>query len=385
MRIGIQFELEIDSADIHDIYAAFSQSLRPAIQGLISSVVSTAGDAGMADGSIADKLGGPVAWKTKTGTRTTALYTPWGWVRVPLLQVTTKDDKRRHYITRMLLGIERWTRIPDATRRTFAGMALHATYRACQAIGAMLGGAKHALGTLQRAAVKIGTELMPSIDHSEKAVYEADGTGIPITGGGKKYEIKVLSQRTRDGKIRIAGMVMGKVQRGWGSLIRMIQQDRRQAVIIQDGDRGIRRAIASLGRGISVQICLWHIAHALKHALWADGEKGKSRTKGYVFGRLHKILRERHDQMPETVEHRLKCLSGYCRRRGLANTAAYLDMAAPLSQTYRYKGSGSATTSKTERVMRTLNKRINVGTWSMRGAEAICRLRGAWYYNGWRP
>ncbi len=39
------------------------------------------------------------------------------------------------------------------------------------------------------------------------------------------------------------------------------------------------------------------------------------------------------------------------------------------------------TTSKVERVMRTVNKRVNVSKWSIAGALNVTKIRLAYYYN----
>jgi len=41
-----------------------------------------------------------------------------------------------------------------------------------------------------------------------------------------------------------------------------------------------------------------------------------------------------------------------------------------------------ATLSYIERVMRTINMRINVAKWSSESALAVAKIRGAYYYNG---
>jgi len=60
----------------------------------------------------------------------------------------------------------------------------------------------------------------------------------------------------------------------------------------------------------------------------------------------------------------------------------FLDFYGPQQNQIPYQPiSLSATTSLVERVMRTINQRINIAQWSPRSALAVAKIRGAYYYN----
>ncbi len=72
----------------------------------------------------------------------------------------------------------------------------------------------------------------------------------------------------------------------------------------------------------------------------------------------------------------------YCLSNGYAHTAFYLENARPDMFTAIEKRLQGKTTSKVERVMRTVNMRVNVSKWSIAGALNVTKIRLAYYYNG---
>jgi hypothetical protein len=97
---------------------------------------------------------------------------------------------------------------------------------------------------------------------------------------------------------------------------------------------------------------------------------------------LYDVLHNPKKQATETVVRRLKILATKCEEYDLQATAVYIREAIPFTQTYRELGVSSCTTSKTERVFRTINDRLNKGSWwSQRGVDAITKLRLDWFYN----
>ena len=59
---------------------------------------------------------------------------------------------------------------------------------------------------------------------------------------------------------------------------------------------------------------------------------------------------------------------------------AYPNMFTNFSKKWQGK-----TTSLIERIMRTVNLRVNVGKWSTQGALNVIKIRLAYYYNGFNP
>lgn len=63
-------------------------------------------------------------------------------------------------------------------------------------------------------------------------------------------------------------------------------------------------------------------------------------------------------------------------------TVSYLENALPDMFTALGKRLSGKTTSKVERVMRTVNMRVTVSKWSKAGAFNVTKVRLAYYYNG---
>lgn len=76
-------------------------------------------------------------------------------------------------------------------------------------------------------------------------------------------------------------------------------------------------------------------------------------------------------------------LIGYCQTSHYRHCIRYLENAqATLFTAFENKLNGK-TTSRVERVMKSINMRINVGKWKPQGALNVNKLRLAYYYNGW--
>ena len=138
------------------------------------------------------------------------------------------------------------------------------------------------------------------------------------------------------------------------------------------------------------QRCLWHIPHQFKWYLWKDKVERKSKEWIYALAELLEICALRFlvddeeviHEMVESKRKRLRQLIGYCRDRGWDYCAVYLENAAPDMFSAVLNRLQGKTTSLVERVMRTINLRINVGKWSMAGALSATKVRLAYYYNG---
>jgi hypothetical protein len=128
----------------------------------------------------------------------------------------------------------------------------------------------------------------------------------------------------------------------------------------------------------------------MKYYLWKDEVARKSQEWFYIIGRLLDITAIRsliydEDEINAVIkvktEH-LEELIEYCRKKGLNHCVTYLQNAMPdMFTAFRNRLNGK-TTSKVERVMRTVNLRINVGKWSTKGALNAMKIRLAHYYNG---
>ena len=88
------------------------------------------------------------------------------------------------------------------------------------------------------------------------------------------------------------------------------------------------------------------------------------------------------ERMVESKRKRLDEIIKYCREQGYPRTVSYLENARPDMFTAVEKRLNGKTTSKVERVMRTVNMRASVSKWSKAGALNVTKVRLAYYYNG---
>ncbi len=72
----------------------------------------------------------------------------------------------------------------------------------------------------------------------------------------------------------------------------------------------------------------------------------------------------------------------YCVSKEYIHTASYLENAKPDLFTAIEKRLNGKTTSKVERIMRTVNLRMYVSKGSIAGALNVTKVRLAYYYNG---
>ncbi len=97
---------------------------------------------------------------------------------------------------------------------------------------------------------------------------------------------------------------------------------------------------------------------------------------------------DKDDEIQAVIDHKTKALEDLvadCRTREYKHTVSYLENAKNDLLTGVANKLNGKTTSRVERVMRTVNMRINVSKWSTRGALNVTKVRLAYYYNGFDP
>lgn len=330
-------------------------------------------------------------WKTRKGKETNILSI-FGMLILNQLQVQCKVCGHKMYLTRKLLKIAPRKKIPAQTIRKLGLIGALTTFRVAKKIVGMFGWELDKM-TIWRSVQKLAKEIDFDLDPDEAAHGEADGTGIPIQGIKKRgKELKVFVQLKRKGGVRIAGLSIGNYDSQWeklfGPLIAKLSQFK-QFLLVTDGDTSI---LDSLKGKVEVlfQRCLWHIPHQFKWNLWKDQVKRKSDEWISSLCSLIDIsvVRFLHDdeattsKMIEIKKQQLNDLIGYCKDKGWKSCTAYLTNAAPDMFTAIENRLEGKTSSRVERVMRTVNLRINVGKWSTSGALNAMKIRLAYYYNG---
>jgi hypothetical protein len=330
-------------------------------------------------------------WKTRHG-KETKILTIFKWVTLHQLQVQCRKCGHKMYVLRKLLGMEPMQRIPSETYRKLGLMGSLTSYRVAEKIVTLFGWAVDKM-TVWKSVQKTGEEIEFQLDPQEEASGEADGTGVPINGIKRRgKELKVFVQYKKGGGIRVAGVHIGNYNGGWEKLFKKSLEGFKgfkRFLLITDGDTSI---LDGLKGKVSVllQRCLWHIPHQLKYMLWKDKVTRKGQEWLYVLSEVLEICairplvdcEETIKAMIASKNERLNKVIDYCRVRGYKTVVEYLENAKGDMFTAISNKLHGKTTSRVERVFRTVNLRINVGKWSAHGALNVTKVRLAYYYNG---
>ena len=331
-------------------------------------------------------------WKTRHG-KATKILSWFRWLTLQQLQVLCKRCGHKQYITRTLLGMESKQRVPDATRRKLALMGALTSYRVSAKIGQMFGWAVDKM-TVWQSVQRVGRQMEFLLDEKEEPHCEADGTGIGIKGIAKRgKELKVLVQYKKGGGIRVAGLDIGPYNGSWNKLFRknleIIKKFTEPFLLVTDGDTAIFDALKDKVT-VLIQRCLWHIPYQAQYVLWKDKVARKSEDWLHVVAELMEICAIRSlVDCPETIQAmiasknaRLDQVIEFCRQKEYSHTVSYLENARGDMFTALEKRLNGKTTSRVERLMRTVNMRVNVSKWSTDGALNVTKVRLAYYYNG---
>jgi len=247
--------------------------------------------------------------------------------------------------------------------------------------------------TIWKAVQQTASEIEFKLDANDLPHGEADGTGIGIKGIAKRgKELKVFIQYKKGGGVRVAGLDLGNYNGSWNKLFQNsieIFKGFKQFLLLTDGDTSILDSLKDKVK-IIFQRCLWHIPHQAKFVLWQDEVKRKSEEWRHAIAELMEICAIRPfvdcqqtiGMMVESKRKRLEDVIKYCQEKGYTRTVRYLENARPDMFTAVENKLNGKTTSRVERVMRTVNMRANVSKWSKTGALNVTKVRLAYYYNG---
>ncbi|MGA9665279.1 MAG: hypothetical protein WBQ69_02385 [Gallionella sp.] len=331
-------------------------------------------------------------WKTRHG-KATAILTWFRYITLKQLQVECKECGSKQYITRALLGMEPRKRVPEETRRKLALLGALTSYRVAEKFGKMFGWAIDKM-TIWKSVQQVGAGMEFVLDENEEPRCEADGTGVGITGIAKRgKELKVLVQYKKSGGIRVAGIDIGNYNGSWDKLfeksIEVIKKFKEPFLLLTDGDTSIFESLKGKVT-VLVQRCLWHIPYQAQYVLWSDGVKRKSGEWLHVVAELMEICAIRSlVDCPDTIKAMLESkrarqekVIAYCRENKFKRCVSYLENASEDMFTALENRLQGKTTSRVERLFRTVNMRVNVSKWSTEGAMNVTKVRLAYYYNG---
>ncbi len=397
VEFDCQFRVNLQSSDFSSIMKAFLMLLPQLLEDFFQKVLVGFGEyeMGLEKKSFSCRCCGNDSvfiWKTRHG-KATKILTWFRWITLKQLQLQCKRCGSKLYITRILLGMEPRKRVPDETRRKLALVGALTSYRVSEKIGKMFGWAVDKM-TIWKSVQHVGAEMDFVLDPNEQARGEADGTGIGITGIPKRgKELKVLVQYKKGGGIRVAGIDIGNYNGSWKKLfqksLEVINGFDRPFLLLTDGDTSIFESLKGKVT-ILIQRCLWHIPYQAKYVLWKDGVKRKNEDWFHVIAELMEICairplvdcQETIQVMIASKRTRLEKIITFCREKQFMHTVSYLENASGDMFTAIENRLEGKTTSRVERLFRTVNMRVNVSKWSMAGALNVTKVRLAYYYNG---
>lgn len=389
-----QFKIHLKDSHISTILAAFATLLPQLLTDFFQKTLVGFGEYAMAlkKKPFTCKCGNDkkFIWKTRHGKKTN-IHGFYGWLKLRQLQVQCKKCGKKMYITRHLLGMDPMKRIAPVIYRKLGLLGSLTTFRVAEKIGNMFGWAVDKT-TIWNAVQKTASEIDFKLDPNELPRGEADGTGIGIKNIAKRgKELKVFVQYKKGGGVRVAGLDLGNYNGSWKKLFHNsieIFNSFSHFLLITDGDTAILDGLKTKIK-IIFQRCLWHIPHQAKYVLWQDSVKHKSGEWLYVLSELMEICAIRPfvdcDQiiktMLESKRKRLEKVIRHCQEKGYTHVVSYLENARPDMFTALKNRLNGKTTSRVERVMRTVNMRANVSKWSKEGALNVTKVRLAYYYN----
>lgn len=390
-QININKIIEVKSSNLKDILLSFKILMVSVFEDFVKQVLLKFAEEYMKNGNLQEILNcNKITWKSKNGFKTTQILTIFGKINIPQIQVVA--DGKRIFITRLLLGLEKRKRIPQITIEQLGLIGALSPYRVTQKIVNMFSGVKLSLMTILRSVRKLGKIIKFDVDEKQSNVFDADGTGLPILNSGKRgKELKILAQRKKSGGIQVSGMIIGGYNKGWDKLFKPLKEKLKvfkEILLTTDGDDCILKGIK--GIKVILQRCLFHIPHQAKYTLWQDKIERKTKPWIHILTKLIDIcsvrkIKEDESIAEETIKikkNELKELIDYCKDNKATKTAEYLENASTDMFSGIEKKVYGLTTSLLERMMRTINQRINVGQWSEASALSVCKIRGAYYYNG---
>ena len=192
----------------------------------------------------------------------------------------------------------------------------------------------------------------------------------------------------------MAGVDIGPCNGSWNKLFKTSLKafkTFKNFLLLTDGDTSIPDGLQDKIT-LFFQRCLWHIPHQLKFVLGKDKKQVPRKSKDWLYI-LSEVLEicairsgvEEEEIIREMIASKTKRLEeviAYCQKKKYKATAAYLQNARADLFTARSNRLQEKTTSKVERLFRTVNMRIDVGKWSTTGGLNVTKIWLAYYYNG---
>ena len=307
----------------------------------------------------------------RRGSRPRKLKTSSGVLKFALKQLTCRDCRRTWSPFGGLLGLLPRQRILEEFQRKLVDCVIELSYgKTCRLAQQWLG-ASVSPKTLHGIVQERGAEVRFT-PAAMAAVVEADGTKVPAglseRGMDVRFSFQILGRHEERGRTvvekRIAGWGVGP-----GSWTDALPAGIATEVIVTDREKGLPELLEARFPGVRHQHCEWHLVHTLDHLLYLDGVKVPERRR--LKAELVSIVWGR------TREDRRRAYGAFCSKVTSYPTAHTM-LSDAIGNVLFETPSPERTTSVSEREMREINRRTDVGAhWSPRGADNLLRLRAA--------
>ena len=393
--IDVKLEIEVKNCNLLHLSKVFLLSLSSVFSQIISQAVRHYGQEYKSNGKLADILEhqGKISWKNLNGELSTNLHTLFGKVKVPQLQVylhQADGSKKVKNISRLLLGVSRYQRLPDYVKEMMGLLSSLCSYRTAQRCMTILGWMKFGYGSFRRATKWLSNQLDLGLSSKGTTEFVADGTGIGTLKTGKRgSELKILAQYCKDGSLHLVNIGIGKYmsKAEWVSLFAPIRaafegEQLKALSVLMDGCRSILSGAKSVHKRIKIQRDIWHICHQLKYYMWKD--KVSKLHKIALIKNVFKAVSLTWYRPKEECLELMASAILFCDRQKYKHCQSYLMGCCDHLFTFEKEELTHKNSSKIERMMRTVNQRMDIGVWTNQGALAVAKIRLAYFYNGWK-
>lgn len=261
------------------------------------------------------------------------------------------------------------------------------SYRVAQKCIGLVGNWNFGLGSFRRAVIWLADRLAFSACLGESVEFVADGTGISTLHTGKRgSELKILAQFCKKGCLRVVGMGIGKymAEQEWKELFAplgdLFKGQLNQLSVLMDGCKGIMNGAKSIHDRIKIQRDIWHICHQLKYYMWKDGVSKIHKVA--LIKNVFKAVNMSWNRSKSDCLELMGSILLFCDKNKYKSCMTYLMGCTENLFTYEQAQLTHKYSTKIERMMRTVNQRMDVGVWTDKGALAVAKIRLAHYYNG---
>jgi len=391
INFDTKIQIQIENCNFKEITYKFLSVLKLIFESYVSEILDHFFTKYYQSGELAQILRVNKVSK-KSSKNKTKFKTIFGIIRVPQIQVRVEDFQGKKYqmtITRQLLGVSRKFQIPDFMKEIFGWIGSVTTYRVGLDVIKVLTNFKCSLMSLWNSVQYSAKKIQLNLSNTGTNEFEADGTGIPTNGTGKRgSELKKVFQRKTDGKLQLIGLSIGKYKdiNNWSLALKTSLEEGlmkfKTVVLTCDGDFSIIKTAKKISENIKIQKDKWHVFYQMKYYLWMD--KVVKEVKNEIISSFYKLTM----LSKATIEDRTKFIDEFIyslKNKGYKHTSTYLNSTMEGFYTHESEGNKNVYTSQTERSMRTTNQRINVGVWSELGALNVAKIRLSHYYNGINP